>query len=48
MQVNQARHHPWMPVMLLALLLPLVLIFLYFQAATISFRMFGLSAQAAS
>lgn len=44
MEANPARHHPWMPVMLLALVIPMILAFIYFQVTAASFRMFGLTA----
>lgn len=48
MEPAPARHHPMLPFMILALVLPLILVFFYFQVATGSFRMFGLTAQQAS
>jgi uncharacterized membrane protein len=48
MQPAHTRHHPMMPLMLLAFVVPLILVFFYFQVATGSFRMFGLTAQQAS
>lgn len=42
MQARPPHHHPWLPFMLLVLIVPLVLV-VYFQVATSSFRLFGLT-----
>ena len=43
MDARPARHHPWMPLMLLAFLLPAIFLLFYFQIATNTFRLLGLS-----
>jgi uncharacterized membrane protein len=48
MQASPARHHSWFPVVLLAVIVPLLLVFLYYTAASVSFRLFGLSAAQAT
>ncbi len=48
MQATPPRHYPWLPVMLLALILPLILLVFYFQVAANSFQMFGLTPTQAS
>src|SRR5215813_13468843 len=48
MQTRPTRNHPWMPLMLLMLVLPVVLLLLYFRLATASFRLLGLTPQSAS
>jgi uncharacterized membrane protein len=47
MDNSPTRNHPGMPLMLLMLLVPLILIVIYFQVATFSFSLFGLSSQQA-
>lgn len=42
MQASPPRHHPWLPLILLVLIVPLV-VFFYLQVATSSFRLFGLT-----
>ena len=44
MQASPSRNHPWLPVMLLAVVIPLILAFVYFPVTAASFRMFGLTA----
>src|SRR5262245_36194536 len=48
MQTRPAQNHPWLPLMLLMLVLPVILLLLYFQLATASFRFPGLTPQSAS
>jgi uncharacterized membrane protein len=45
MDQDPTRHHPAMPLMLLALVVPLILTVVYFQVATVSFGLFGLTSQ---
>jgi uncharacterized membrane protein len=47
MQETPPRHHPWMPLVLLALLVPLIFTFFYVQVIATSFSLFGLTAQQA-
>src|SRR5262249_31134363 len=48
MQIRPTHNHPWLPLMLLMLVLPVVLLLLYFGLATASFRLLGLTPQSAS
>jgi uncharacterized membrane protein len=48
MQTNPARSHPWMPLSLLMLVIPLAFMFVYFALATNSFQMLGLTSTTAS
>jgi len=48
MNAAPARNHPWLPLMLLMLALPIVLLLLYFNAATSAFQLLGLSPQGAA
>lgn len=43
MQASPPRHHPWLPLVLLAIVLPLVIALFYAQAIATSFRLFGLT-----
>ncbi|HEV7127129.1 MAG TPA: DUF1614 domain-containing protein [Ktedonobacterales bacterium] len=46
MQASPTRHHPWMPAMLLLLILPLILALIYFRVSVNVFQEFGLSGPA--
>jgi uncharacterized membrane protein len=49
MQTRPTTHnHPWLPLMLLMLVLPVILLLLYFRLATASFRLLGLTPEGAS
>jgi uncharacterized membrane protein len=46
---SPTRHHPWMPFMLLLLVVPLIIVvFVYLQVAAASLRLFGLTPTQAS
>lgn len=48
MQAGPTRNHPALPLMLLLLVIPLVLMLLYFRLADLSFRLLGLTPQGAA
>ena len=47
MQAAPARHHPWLPLTLLMIVIPVIVLLLYFSVARSTFELLGLSPQGA-